>query len=64
MPIKLDGEKILITEGDQNYELERVKSYGYRDLSQETTQPPTITPTIQAEDITPEILTYKHDGSS
>ena len=34
MPIKLDGEKILITEDDQNYELERVKSYGYRELSQ------------------------------
>jgi len=51
MPIKLDGEKILVTEGDQSYELERVKSYGYRDLSQETTQPPTITPTTSVEDI-------------
>lgn len=64
MPIKLDGEKIVVTEGEQSYELERVKSYGYRDLSQETTQPPTITPITSVEDIKPEILTYTHDGSS
>ena len=62
MPIKLDGEKILVTEGDQNYELERVKSYGYRNLSQETTQPPTI---INNEDnIDAEYLSFKHDGSN
>jgi hypothetical protein len=64
MPIKLDGEKIVVTEGEQSYELERVKSYGYRDLSQETTQPPTITPITSVEDIKPEILTYTHDGSA
>ena len=64
MPVKLDGEKIVVSEGDENYELERVKSYGYRDLSQETTQPPTITPITSVEDIIPEILTYTHDGSA
>lgn len=64
MPIKLDGEKILVTKGEKSYELERVKSYGYRDLSQETTQPPTITPITSVEDITPEILTYTHSGGS
>ena len=62
MPIKLDGEKILVTNGDSNYELEKVKSKGYRELSQETTQAPTIVNKNDNEDV--EYLMFKHDGSS